>query len=100
MRHAPAFGIIPAVESASRPPHSSGDTPQRPDAGGEGDTAAAEVQTEPRQDTDATTEAETHVLFWSVEFPASLNSHLPPVHQHQSVSVQYLPRTVSGVAVW
>ena len=25
--------FFPAVESASRPPHSSGDTPQRPDAG-------------------------------------------------------------------
>ena len=32
MRHFPAFGIIPAVESMSRPPLSSGDTPQRPDA--------------------------------------------------------------------
>lgn len=30
MWHAPAFGIIPAAEPASRPPHSSGETPQRP----------------------------------------------------------------------
>lgn len=30
MRHASALGIIPAVEPASRPPFSSGDTPQRP----------------------------------------------------------------------
>ena len=31
MRHKTAFGIIPAVEPSSRPPHSSGDTPQRPE---------------------------------------------------------------------
>ena len=63
----------------------------------EGDTAAAEVQTEPRQDTDATTEAKTHVVFWSIEFPASLNSHLPPVHRHRFVSVQHLlPRVLWG----
>lgn len=60
-------------------------------AGGEGDPAAAEVQTEPRQDTDATTEAETHVLFWSVEFPASLNSCFPPFPSASVRGVQHLP---------
>lgn len=30
MRHVPAFGIIPAREPKSRPPHSGGDTPQLP----------------------------------------------------------------------
>jgi hypothetical protein len=38
---------FPAVESASRPPHSSGDTPQRPDAGWGRDSSSGPLRVRP-----------------------------------------------------